>query len=442
MPASFYIPHYRPCPKGERISLPPSKSIAARMMILRAAQGVSSHLKDYDIATLPEDLLSLSRALSASLAPSCRVVSVGESGTAMRFMLAYLCAKPCREVVRLEGTGRQHQRPIAPLVEALRSLGAQIEYLAVEGYPPLLIHPCRLSAGSVVIDASDSSQYLSALMLIAPLIAGHGQYKIELLDGRLASAPYVEITRLCMDRLGYHWQQRAGVFSYTPKAIAQTSSEASVLVEGDWTAASYTYLLCALSRDTEASSLAPSLYLPGLTLPSSQGDSQIMVEVARALGIETDRSAETLRLLCHTEYTLPGRMELDCYGTPDLVPTLVAMLLALGVSFELRGVAHLRLKESDRLMALAEECAKLGFDFDMRQDSLSWDGTRRDYDRDTPIRLATYGDHRIAMALAPLMSALHPRGVYVLEPDVVGKSFPSYWSMLSSLGYRIEITKT
>lgn len=442
MSSRLYIPHHRPRLTGGDISLPPSKSIAARMLILRAVEGQPAGLEGYDVATLPEDLHSLSMALSASLDSSCRVISVGESGTAMRFVLAYLCARSCRGVVRLEGTGRQHQRPIAPLVEALRSLGAHIEYLQEQGYPPLLIHPARLHARSIVLDASDSSQYLSALMLIAPLIVGDGKYEIALLGGRLASAPYVEITRQCMDALGYHWQQSDGVFSYTSKVVEQVSEESSVLVEGDWTAASYAYLLSALSRDVEPLGSASSLYLPGLSLPSSQGDSQMMIDVAGRLGIETNRTADGIQLVCHTGHPLPSHMELDCYGTPDLVPTLVAMLLALGVPFVLNGVAHLRLKESDRLMALAQECAKIGFDLVVAQDSLSCNGTRREYDGDRPISLVTYGDHRIAMALAPLMGALHCGGVYVLDPDVVNKSFPSYWSMLSRLGYRIETTKT
>lgn len=438
MSSSIYIPHHIPLLNGDSISLPPSKSIAARMLILRALQDSFTIPDTYAPATLPEDLYHLSVALSLSRQSSTQVISVGESGTAMRFMLAYLCAKPCTEDIRLEGEGRQHQRPIAPLVDALRSLGARIDYIEQEGYPPLLIHPCRLTAQSIELDASESSQYLSALLLIAPLVTGEQEYKIKLLkEGNLASAPYVEITRSCMRQEGFIWQQTGDVFSYTSEETKSTERLEDMFVEGDWTAVSYVYLLSLLSQYSGVGSTS-SLYVKNMSLPSIQGDCQVLVDIARRLGVDTERDSKGIRLISHRGRLLPSNMELDCYDTPDLVPTLVAMLLTLKIPFTLRRVAHLRLKESDRLMALVQECSKIGFDLIEGEQTLSWDGTRREYPQGAPIRLETYGDHRIAMALAPLFASLHQGGVEVQNPEVVKKSFPSYWSLLTSVGYRIN----
>ncbi len=441
MSSSLYIPPHRPLLLGESLPLPPSKSIAARQLILQAIEGSSGVLDGYDWAELPEDLRNLSRALASSCDRSASTISVGESGTAMRLMLAYLCASPLAHPVRLEGTARQHHRPIAPLVEALRALGGQIDYLGTEGYPPLLISPSPLHARAIQLDASASSQYLSALMLIAPRLTEGGEYKIELLGGRLASAPYVEITRACMQEAGYHWQQNRKIFSYISREETSPTSLVTSAVESDWTAASYAYLLSVLSMDTEASAGGGSVLLPGLRLPSIQGDSVALVEVASQLGIETKAHAGGIQLVVASRSSSLDRIELDCYDTPDLVPTLVAMFLARQVPFVLRRVAHLRLKESDRLLALAQECTKLGFSLEIGDDTLTWTGRRHDYDKRAPIGLETYRDHRIAMALAPLMAAIHPRGVWVMSPEVVGKSYPGYWAMLSKVGYKIETTK-
>ncbi len=433
--ATLHLAHYVPASLARgRMYLPPSKSLLARYLLLSAIQGREElGVSGCQREDLPEDLRHLIEALEGARR-GCTTINVGESGTAMRFVLAYLAASTTR-TVRLEGERRQHQRPIGSLVEALRALGGRISYIEVEGYPPLQIEPSRLSARAIELDASASSQYLSALMLIAPLLEGTG-YSIDVRRSGLVSAPYAEMTLQSMLEAGYYWQQSAGVYSYLDRSVGRMAC--SCTVEADWTAASYAYLLLALGAQESDAPL--TMVLPHLRRPSAQGDSLALPDLMMRLGIDTRADAEGVELEALSPLPLEPRevWSMDCSSSPDLVPTLVAVCLARRQPFEIHGVAHLRIKESDRLSALEQECAKLGYALALEADSIGWYGRYIPPMYDDPVVLDTHGDHRMAMALAPWMASENPEGVVVCEAEVVDKSFPSYWRELVRLGYTIR----
>lgn len=411
------------CSEGT-MQLPLSKSLMARRLVLWASEGGDLErlvLRESD----PEDIHALRGALLA-FEQGQPEICVGESGTAMRFMLAYLAAYTDRPL-RLCGTGRQHERPIEPLVATLTALGARLTYLGRAGYPPLAIEPTQLVAQTVTLDASASSQYLSALMLIAPRVLGTG-YTIDTRLSGLASAPYAQMTLAVMQEQGHRWHDDAGLFVYQGRASVARSI--SLEQEADWTAASYAYQLVALGH-------CPSLYLPGLCLPSLQGDSLYLPSVYADLGVSTEPDQWGVRLSRHMRGEMTAPIELNCSACPDLVPTIVSSCVALGRACTLKGVAHLRIKESDRLEALRQEMASLGATLMIGSDHLAYSG-QRDLQSSTRQRhLYPHGDHRMAMAIAPVWA--HLAGfVLVRDPMVVSKSFPRYWAELERLGYQLN----
>lgn len=403
------------------LELPISKSLMARRLLLLEPDELPYSLpQDY-----PEDIHALTKALG-DLHAGARTIDVHESGTAMRFMAAYIAATASRvdEPIRLQGAGRQHERPIAPLVDALRALGGRVRYLQEEGFPPLEITPSLLSGRRIPLNASSSSQYLSALMLIAPLIEAAECYEIDTSACSIASLPYAQMTQRCMAGWGYSWAERDGVFAY----LGQGKPTARELIEADWTAASYAYLWVALGA-------VRAVRLPRLCLPSLQGDSLHLPTLFERLGVDT--VAEDRAVVLRATATPTEAIYADCRACPDIVPTIVAACLALGVAFRLEGVSHLRIKESDRLEALRLETGKLGFILSLEGSAISWSPQDVTPPSASNICLEPHGDHRMAMSLAPLF--VHRLGsASVLHPEVVGKSFPTYWQVLSSLGYNIE----
>ena len=337
----------------------------------------------------------------------------------MRFVCAYL-AVTTQHPVRLSGTGRQHERPIAPLVEALRSQGAKITYLNHEGYPPLLIEPSTFAWQGCELDASSSSQYLSALLLLAPTLPTG--FEVDTRCYGLASRPYALMTIAQLREQGFIWEEESsGLFCYRGKKEEDRRSTSPLTqgYEADWSAASYAYALLSLLP------VDSTIKLSGLTLPSLQGDADYLVQFFEQLGVLTEKTGDGIRIT-HTEQR-PSRVCFTAHMSdcPDLVPAIVTALVGRGAAFRLSGVAHLRIKESDRLQALADELAKLGVKLTLGPDSLSWDGkTPLTAHRSAPT-LSPHGDHRIAMALALL--ALRIPKLRIQEPEVVAKSFPCFW---------------
>ena len=416
--------------KGTKeISLPLSKSIGARHLMLSAICKRNVFSLGEHVESLPRDLIDLVKALT-DFDEGKTVINVAESGTAMRFMLSYISVHT-QSKVRLEGTGRQHERPIKPLVDALLQLGCNITYLEKPGYPPLLIEPAEITPKPIKLDASKSSQYLSSLLLLAPLIEDKA-FSIEPIGGMIASRPYIDITIEILREYGFHWQYIDGVFRVASISDKHLNIN-SLQLEGDWSAASYFYMLQRLHP-------AESIQLKNLIIPSLQGDSKLLIKLYLDLGVITTEVENGVRLSPGKGRNTTEAIVVSCNQQPDLAPALVATFIGLNQRFRIEGIAHLRLKESDRIAALTTEISKLGIDLKANEDSLEWDGQSSQRSITEPFKLSTYQDHRIAMALAPLMASRNKLGVIIDNPECVSKSFPSYWAEIEKLGYTLKQT--
>ncbi len=393
---------------GAQIDLPSSKSISNRLLLL----GVLSR------NTSAPDNLSESddtRAMLSALEGDCSTIDVGAAGTSMRFLTAYLATLPGEHVIT--GSERMKRRPIALLVEALRTLGATIEYVETEGFPPLKITGRQLTGNRIELSSSVSSQYISAIMMIAPLISGGLQIH---LTGKIISRPYIDMTLKIMQLYGIECAWIGNMISisegkYTPRHTT---------VESDWSAASYWYTIAALSPGCE-------FELKGLKLNSLQGDSAT-VSIGAELGIET-RETESGVVIC-AKNQVPERFDYDFNNQPDLAQTFVMLCCLKGVKFCFTGLESLKIKETDRIQALVDEAAKLGFVLETNNvDMLQWSGQTC---RQSVKAIKTYKDHRMAMAFAP--AALRFSAISIDDPMVVTKSYPNFWSDLQSVGFKIE----
>ncbi len=390
---------------GSTINIPGSKSESNRLLILQAIypQISIANLSDSD------DTMLLRSALSSDE----DIIDVGHAGTAMRFLTAYFASIPGRKVL-LTGSPRMKQRPIGILVEALRKLGAKIEYKGVEGYPPLSITGSELDGGKVELPANISSQYITALMLIAPKINDG----IEIVPKDfMTSAPYVEMTLSLLRKPGID-----AIFDGTIKIAYKSGIEPiTVTIESDWSAASYFYSCVALS------SVGTSLQLSTFRQDSIQGDSELM-NIYRNLGVDTsfDNNGITLtRIQSENKH-----LTLDLNRTPDIAQTIAVTCLGLGISCELKGLATLKIKETDRLLALKNELEKLGATVTIFDDSLSMIPTGIK----SNVEIATYDDHRMAMAFAPLAMKVP---ITISDRNVVSKSYPGFWDDFQKIGFQI-----
>lgn len=420
---------YRIYPPEELIeegvaTLPSSKSMLNRRLVLDLLAGKP-------VVASPQgqesDDIRVMRSAVDSIA-SCKggeiEINVGESGTALRFLCAVIASRPgCNAV--LTGQPGLLRRPVRDLVEVLRRCGAEIKYLGEEGYAPLRITGLPLSGGEVEVDATVSSQFVSALLMVAPLMTLG--LKIKLL-GEPASLPYIKMTVEMMRRRGIE-------VDLFPLSIEVKSGEylhVDEPVEADWSAAAFWCEVVALTAgwvtlDGEGGARLP---LPG---DSIQGDASA-ARFFEALGVLTEPSEETTGAVALT--TSPevfGRLDLDLNDYPDLAPALTVTCCMLGVPFRFVGLKSLAIKETDRLTALAEEMDKVGCNVEKIRDyGLEWDGKRHPL-----ISLPEFdprGDHRLAMAFAP--AAAYLPGIVVKDAGCVTKSYPGYWDMLRSLGFQ------
>lgn len=392
------------------VALPTSKSISARALVINALSAEPCRLHGLS----PSDD---TQAVAAALRDNPEVVDVGAAGTAMRFLTAYYATRS-GETHTLVGTERMHRRPIGILVDALRRLDADVEYLGEEGYPPLRIRGRRLKGGVVSMNAGVSSQYLSALLMIAPTLEGGLTLRLE---GKCTSAPYLRMTLALMGAFGVCGEWRGAEVS-VPQASYRRA--APYCVEGDWSAASYWYAMAALCPDVEC-----RLRLQGLTLESVQGDS-VCAELFRPLGIVTNPLDDGV-LLTKTS-ARPSTMEVDFSDCPDLAQTLVVVCAMLGVSFRFTGLHTLRIKETDRMAALQTELQKLGVQLhapDGTTLTFSPSADRPSPPADLSVSIDTYEDHRMAMAFAP--AAYCFPYLDIRHPEVVTKSYPDFWTDLA-----------
>ena len=353
------------------------------------------------------------------------VIDIKAAGTAMRFMTAYLAVTP--GVHTITGTERMLHRPIGVLADALRYLGAEIEYAGEEGYPPLRITGRQLDGGPLVMAGDVSSQYISALLMVAPVLRGGLELR---LTGEIISRPYIDLTLWLMNAFGAEaeWND---IDTITVKPKPYTARP--WLIENDWSAASYWYEIMALSRGRD-----DELALEGLADGSMQGDSSARY-IFSLLGVKTtfdstEQGHPTTVRLKHTPHRLP-RLEYDFVNSPDMAQTFVACCAAMGIKFRFTGLQTLKIKETDRIEAMKTEMRKLGYvlhDVDGRE--LLWTGER--CPADPAAAIDTYDDHRMAMAFAPL--ALRHPGLRINNPGVVSKSYPHYWDDLRRAGFHLE----
>lgn len=383
------------------------------MLIIRSLAG--SHMP-LDKLSDSDDTHVLKQALEKNEA----IKDVGHAGTAMRFLTAYLACIP-GEVV-LTGSARMKERPIGSLVLALRKLGGKISYLENEGYPPLRIEGGFVRGGDIEIEAGISSQFISALMMIGPVLEGGLRIK---LTGEVVSATYIEMTLSLMKLCGID-------ATFDGRQIFITEGSYSVkkfVVESDWSGASYWYQVAAMLPGSE-------ILLPNLSSESLQGDS-VLIEIFAELGVNSSFSGQGL-LIQSSKGDLPEQFECDFTGCPDLVQTCAVTLCALGIPFRFTGTKTLRVKETDRIAALGNELRKVGFllQDDPAGEWLAWDGSHCEPEKD-PV-FASYHDHRMAMAFAPL--AITRGRVIMDDPGVVSKSYPGFWEDLKKAGFKISVS--
>lgn len=395
------------------VQLPLSKSLSARRMLIDAISGITS---DGPVADC-DDISVLREALNAA---NGSVVNVGASGTALRFLTAFFAATPNRSVT-IDGCERLRQRPLSILVDALRSMGADIQYVGVEGFAPITINGQQLSGGDLEIDASVSSQFISALMLLGPTM--DAPLNITLLNN-IASAPYIKMTAVMMEQRGAQVEIAGQKIIVNPGAY----TSAGAAIEPDWSAASYWYAITAIS--------AGWVTLPALQEKSLQGDSAIRF-FGEQLGVVTnfdDEDAPDSAVLSASPEQY-GRISLDMTATPDLVPAITVTACTLGIPFHLTGVKTLHDKECDRVDALCREMLKLGCILECDgPDNVAWDG-RRVPVSERPI-IDTYGDHRMAMAFAPV--SIFVPGIVIRDVEVVAKSYPDFWQDLTAAGFSLR----
>ncbi len=413
------------------VALPASKSISNRVLIINALSANTQlplNLSDCD------DTEVMVRALGST----ADVIDIKAAGTAMRFLTAMLAATPAPHptgIRLLTGTDRMKHRPIKVLVDALRHLGADIEYAGEEGFPPLRIRGRKLDGGELEVAGSISSQFISALLLIGPVLKRGLTLR---LNGNIISRPYIDLTLWTMREFGADAQWTAtDTITVKPKPY----NKRSYLIENDWSAASYWYEMVALTADNDA-----EVRLEGLMDASKQGDSSVRY-IFSLLGVKTifDSPADGLpnayqQAAIPTTVTLRKsgqcvkKLDYDFTNVPDLAQTIVCTCCALGVMFHFTGLQTLKIKETDRIEALKTELRKLGFVLHDKDGSeLSWDGEM--VNGQSSVSIDTYDDHRMALAFAPL-SLLKP--ISINNPQVVSKSYPHFWQHLTDAGYSLR----
>ncbi|WP_165041609.1 3-phosphoshikimate 1-carboxyvinyltransferase [Dysgonomonas sp. ZJ709] len=391
------------------IKLPASKSISNRALILNALS-----LSDKKIENLSD--CDDTKVMIAAFNSESNLIDVKAAGTSMRFLTAFLSHFPGEWIIT--GTERMRERPIHILVDALTSLGARIEYLGKKGYPPLKIKGSALDGGEIRLSGGVSSQFISALLMIAPTMS---KGLIIHLEGDIISIPYIKLTLGMMAQYGVkaHWEDK------TIRIYPEEYKPVPYMVESDWSAASYWYSMAALADDAR-------IELKGLFKDSMQGDSKV-AELFLDLGIETKYTDDGVILTKTNRIT--KKFFHNFVNEPDLAQTFVVTCCMMDIPFLFAGLQTLKIKETDRIEALKAEMKKLGYILtDSENSILEWNGERCNPEEDPIIK--TYEDHRMAMAFAP--AAIKLNHLKINEPGVVSKSYPNFWDDLKLSGYTIE----
>lgn len=401
------------------IMLQGSKSISNRVLIIRA---LSQSLFDIHLLSSSDDTVILNKLLSSK----DEILDVHHAGTTFRFLTAF-AALTGREAI-LTGSERMQQRPIGPLVESLRQLGCRIEYLGIEGYPPLKINGhSGLKSRRVKISAEISSQFISALLLTAPVLPEGLEIYLE---GSIVSLPYIRMTLKIMEYFGVEhiWE------GHVIRIAHQEYKARDFVVEPDWSSASYYYAVAALSQKA-------GIFLPGLKKDSVQGDAAI-AEIAAAFGVRTEFTAEGVHISKTGNDKTGQWFEYNFIEQPDLVQSMAVMAAGLGTTCTYTGLSTLKIKETDRIAALQKELQRFGVHLNLMPARFSKRSGIEYYLQegkaakpDIPVCISTYNDHRMAMAFAPLALKFP---LCIEDPDVVSKSYPEFWKDIQSLGFRLS----
>lgn len=360
-----------------------------------------------------------SEVMTKALQSSDTIIDIHHAGTAMRFLTAYFSIQENREVV-LTGSTRMKERPIKILVDALRQLGAEISYEENEGFPPIRIKGKKVTKSKVSLSANVSSQYISALLLIAPKL----ENGLELaLEGEITSVPYIKMTLSLLNDIGVETVFASNKIIVKPQTINHKPQTLSV--ESDWSSASYFYSIAALSE------IGTEITLSSYKKSSLQGDS-VLADIYKNFGVETifnDNKSITISKI--NKYNLqPPTYNLN--NSPDIAQTIAVTCFGLGIGCHLTGLHTLKIKETDRLLALKNELEKLGAQVSITDESLT---LKISSEINEDIRIKTYQDHRMAMAFAPLALKTD---IIIEEAEVVSKSYPTFWEDLKSIGFQIE----
>ena len=386
-----------------------SKSESNRVLLLQA---LYSGLKINNLSNSDD-----SQLMQKAIASKGSLVDIHHAGTAMRFLTAYFATR-VGKTTTLTGSKRMQERPIKILVDALTSLGASITYTKNEGYPPILIKGKNLSNDKVSLKANVSSQYISALMLIAPTLENGLTLHLE---GKITSTPYIKMTLALLENLGIRTSFEAHTIKVESfrKEVSKTFT-----VESDWSSASYFYSLVALSP------IGTQIDLSSYKSNSLQGDA-VLIDIYKQLGVQSKFDGTTLSLK-KIGTNLPSCLNLNLSDAPDIAQTITVSCLGLKIPCELTGLHTLKIKETDRLVALQNEIKKLGSNVEITDHSLSLNPPNV---LNSMAHIATYNDHRMAMAFAPLSLRTD---LYIEDAGVVSKSYPNFWKDLETLGVEIQ----
>jgi 3-phosphoshikimate 1-carboxyvinyltransferase len=390
-----------------------SKSIANRALLIQALC-----LQDFHIDNLPNaaDTIFLQKCLQNKDVN----IFAGAGGTTYRFLTAFYAVQEGRTVL-LSGTERMHQRPIKVLVDALQQLGADISYTEGNGYPPLLIKGKKLHGGTLSIPANVSSQFITALLLIAPTFS---EGLTLHLTGTVVSLPYIQMTLSLIRFFGID----AKIDGSTIFVKNGCYKSRDFYVEADWSAASYFYSMAALADEAD-------IILHGLELHSTQGDA-IIAYIYNDFGVNTDYGKQQIRITKKANFVIPSNYRYDFLQCPDLAQTVISCCAALDIEANFQGLQTLMIKETDRVHALDTELSKIGYSLHSIGEN-SWQLAKSVSKQNilTPT-FDTYEDHRMAMCLAPL--SLQIGQLIINEPEVVEKSYPDYWRDISTCGFKVE----
>lgn len=395
------------------IHLPSSKSISNRVLIINALS-----YSPYTIGNLSDS--DDTKVMDAVLNADHNHFDIGHAGTAMRFLTAFL-SKVMGEW-NLTGSERMRQRPIGILVDALRKLGASIEYVENEGFPPLRIVGVALKGGTIELDGSVSSQYISALLMIAPTV--QNGLTLRLLNS-VASRPYIELTLKLMELFGIHYSWKGNEI----RINEQSYHPVQFTVEADWSGASYWYAMAAMAEDCD-------LLLEGLQLQSLQGDASQSEWFDKYFGVRSKQETNGVGLT-KIDVLKMNLLELDFSGNPDIAQTFAVLCVCKQLPFHFKGLHTLKIKETDRIAALQTELAKFGAILsEPALGELAWDGSiDQSLIENSPL-IHTFHDHRMALAFAP--AALFLSEIIIEDPMVVTKSYPTFYDDLKRTGFKIK----